>query len=455
MPVQLLAIARNTFIEAIRQPVFFVILLLSGLLQILNTWGTNFSMEYTDSAGMTGDDKLLLDVGLATVFVCGMLLAAFVATAVLSREIENKTVLTVVSKPISRTAVVLGKFLGVAVAITIAVMIMLSMLLLAVRHGVLSNATDTVDQPVLLAAALAVGLSMVIGAWCNFYYGWHFAQTATLVLLPTILFGWGATTFVNPDWQIQHPLDDIRAEVLIACYCLLLAILVLTAAATAASTRLGQVMTIVVCAGVFVFGLLANHFVGRHAFQNQPVGLIATAEPTIVGDQRFEDRGDRYRITLLAPPADDVIRIGTSFYYGPNPNGSGMLAPAFEPFIGEAEDELPLSSTGEPGRIAVVEMASDNGQEFFVEIVGTTRIEPTRPPQQDDYFFTEPTRTNPIALGLWGVVPNMQAFWLLDAVSQNRVVPTAHVGLVSGYAAMQIGALLALGVILFQKRDVG
>ena len=38
----------------------------------------------------------------------------FVATAVLSREIENKTVLTVVSKPIGRTTVIFGKYIGVA-----------------------------------------------------------------------------------------------------------------------------------------------------------------------------------------------------------------------------------------------------------------------------------------------------------------------------------------------------
>ena len=40
---------------------------------------------------------------------------AFVATAELSREIENKTVLTVVSKPVGRTTVIMGKYLGVSV----------------------------------------------------------------------------------------------------------------------------------------------------------------------------------------------------------------------------------------------------------------------------------------------------------------------------------------------------
>lgn len=455
MPVQLLTIARNTFVESIRQPIFFVIILLSALLQILNAWGTNFSMEYTDSAGMTGDDKLLLDVGLATVFVCGMLLAAFVATAVLSREIENKTVLTVVSKPISRAAVVLGKFVGVALAITVAVVIMLAVLLMAVRHGVLSNATDTVDQPVLLFGGLALLLSMGVGAWCNFYYGWHFAQTATLTLLPASLIAWIGVLFTSPEWALQHPLTDLRPEIALTCYCLLLAILVLSAVALAASTRLGQVLTIVVCAGVFLFGLLSNHLIGRHAFQNEWLGVIATAEPELAGVDAFEDRGDRYRITLLTPPESRAVEVGTSFYYSPFPNGTGMLVGAFPPFTGEARDAIDLNASGEPGRVSVVELATDDGQEFFVEIVGNTPVAVARPPRADDFFFTRPTGLNPVALGLWGVVPNMQSFWLLDAVSQNRAVPLSHAGLVTGYALMQIGALLALAIVLFQNRDVG
>src|SRR5690242_17231027 len=110
-------IARNTFVEAVRQPIFFVMIVICGVLQLFNTWSTGFSMGYSDSAEVSGDNKLLLDIGLATVLVCGMLLAAFVATAVVSREIENKTVLTVVSKPIGRPTVVLGKYLGVAASI--------------------------------------------------------------------------------------------------------------------------------------------------------------------------------------------------------------------------------------------------------------------------------------------------------------------------------------------------
>src|SRR5690606_13376871 len=110
---QLLNIARNTAVESIRQPIFVVLVLLGGVMMALNVPLSANTME----VGGLGDNKMLYDMGMSTIAIVGVLLAAFTATGVLSREIENKTVLTVVSKPVSRPVFVLGKFLGVAAAI--------------------------------------------------------------------------------------------------------------------------------------------------------------------------------------------------------------------------------------------------------------------------------------------------------------------------------------------------
>ena len=50
MPTQLLTIAKNTFVEAIRQPFYLFILLINGILQVFNTWGTGFAMGYGTTA---------------------------------------------------------------------------------------------------------------------------------------------------------------------------------------------------------------------------------------------------------------------------------------------------------------------------------------------------------------------------------------------------------------------
>ena len=45
MLLQFLTIARNTFIESVRQPVVFLLVMLSGLFQLLNTWNTGFAIN--------------------------------------------------------------------------------------------------------------------------------------------------------------------------------------------------------------------------------------------------------------------------------------------------------------------------------------------------------------------------------------------------------------------------
>src|SRR5678815_3481962 len=292
MLLQILTIPRNTFVESIRQPIFFVLVMVSGLLQLFNTWSTGFAMGYTESGEVSGDNKLLFDVGLATVFVCGTLLAAFIATAVVSREIENKTVLTVVSKPVARPTLILGKYTGVAGAMLVAIVPMLIFLLMGIRHGVMSNASDDIDGPVVLFTFLAIFLAILIAAWCNFFYGWYFSQTCMVLLLPGMILAYVLVLLVSKKWQFQHLQDDFKPQITYACYALTMALLVLTAVATAVSTRLGQVMTIVVCAGFFVFGLLTNHIIGRHVFHNSPVASIFSATADDLTRPFWEKAGD-------------------------------------------------------------------------------------------------------------------------------------------------------------------
>ena len=225
MPVQLSTIARNTFIEAIRQPIFFVIVALCGLFQLFNTWTAGFSLGYSDSAEVSGDNKMLLDIGLATVFVCGVILAAFIATAVVSREIENKTVLTVVSKPVARPTVILGKYLGVAGAMILAVIPMLLFLMMGLRHGVMSTAADTLDGPVWIFTTVAILLSFGVAVWCNFFYGWYFTQTAMVLIAPAMVLAYIFVLLVGKKWEWQPITTDFKGQITFACIGLTLALL--------------------------------------------------------------------------------------------------------------------------------------------------------------------------------------------------------------------------------------
>lgn len=478
---QLLTIARNTFVESIRQPIYFILIILSGIFQILLTWMTAFSMGQTQTSEVSADNKFLLDLGMGNIFVFGTLLAAFIATAVVSREIERKTILTVVSKPTPRPVVIIGKYLGVAAAILIAVALMTLFLLMSIRHGVMSTAADRLDGPVLLFSFSAVFLAVFLGTAANYLYGWPFSQTTVLVMLPAMILAYVGVLFIAKDWSIQ-PLYEVqyfyryqwrtleefvnrfgdkpevifacpsrisfptlKPQITMACASLSLAILVLTSVAVAASTRFGQVMTIVICAGVFLAGLLANSLIGRYAFKNDMVGIINLAEPTHPGFTPLSSDGDTYRIQLENLPTRLVRPGESSFYWGPIPTGARLNSPGYPRDLVNPSGRTPQT----PGVVVV----TAEGTDLTIRNVGGVAV--SRPPVKGDYAFIEPTDVNTLATAAWLVIPNLHHYWLLDAVSTNVPIPPRHLAMVAGYALTQIAFFLAAGVILFQKRDVG
>lgn len=448
----LLTIARNAFIESLRQPIVLVVVLMSGVLQYLNTAMSAYSMGYRSFAGeVKGDDKLLFDVGMGTLFICGILVASFVASAIVSREIENKTVLTIVSKPINRAAIVIGKFLGVMGASLLATTIMTFFLLLALRHGVMQNASDDLHMPVITFGLGAVFLSLGAGAFTNYTYGWSFTQTAMLVLTPAIAIAYVAAAPFDAHWKLAPLTDVLKPEVIKACIASIGALVVLTSIATAASTRLGQVMTIMICLGVFMLGLLSDYFIGRHAFENTPVGEIEITEPVKPGMEGFDRPGDEL-LVYFGSPYDVDVRPGDRFFFGTSPNGLGMITPDFpEPDAGLELDKV-LFDAGVPGAVVILEATPES---MRIKQFGGSAVRLARPPEGGDWVFLEPTTVNWTARTAWSLIPRMHSFWLVDAVSQARPIPISYVGLVLLYSLVQAGGFMGVAILLFQGRDLG
>lgn len=513
MLTSLTAIARTAFIESLRQPIFLVLVLVAGVLQVLVLASAGFTLGYNyDAAGdLAADNRMLFEVSLSSIFVCSLVLASLSATAIVSREIEKKTVLTVVSKPVPRAAVIVGKYLGVAGALTIAALIMVLIMLFTIRHGVMSTARDVIDQPVVAFGGGAILLSVILAAVGNFLYGWSFSQVAVVLMAPFLFVGYVITLHVSKEWTFQPTMTDLKTQVIAASYAILVSVLVLTAAATAASTRLGQVMTIVACLALFMVGLLSNYFVGRLAFENNPVGQIQAAttvdgetiyavlgtEAEELAQERAEriaqvvgrdinslfpdgvqpsqfipwrealemvDRGDpatdrvmfrgndaRYQITLDAPP-DALVEVGTTIYYGASPNGVGLSVPSYtvDGLIDMSVNNLNAQSV--PNAI-VVESIDD--LTYTVRQIGPRGIPTERPPLPNDYLFTQPTDIKPVQAVVWAALPNFQVYYLADAVTQGVRIPITHLLLVTAYAGMQVIVLLSLAVLMFQDRDVG
>ncbi|QNN22767.1 hypothetical protein HED60_10980 [Planctomycetales bacterium ZRK34] len=276
---QIWTIARNTFTESIRQPIFIVVLGAACLLLVLNPALSAYTLD--------DDNKLLIDLGLSTIFLGGLFLAAFTATGVLAREIENKTVLTVISKPIGRPAFILGKYLGVTGALSVAFWIWSIVFLLTVRHKVMSTASDHFDAPVLAFGFCALLIAAGVATWGNYFYGWVFTSRLTGWLAGTITLAYLLVLMITPKWQFQSITTEFVADdgkllqIITALMLVLEALAVICAVAIACSTRLGQVMTLAICLAIFLVGLSSDYFFGQYVETYPAVWLIYGLAPNV------------------------------------------------------------------------------------------------------------------------------------------------------------------------------
>lgn len=262
MNLKLYAIARNTFVETVRQPIYGVLLWVAAGLIVLSPSLAAFSLE------SGGDSKVMKDVCLATLLLYGLLASVFSATSVITREIVDQTVLTVVSKPVSRPIFLIGKYLGVCGAMVVGYTMLTIVFFMAARHGVMETATDTLDGPVLILGGIALLVSLVVAVFGNYVYGWNFATTLLGTVLPLGAVALLFVLFFKRDWTPQPPIVDFGdLKLLYATMMTFFGVLILTAFAVALSARFSQVITLTLCAGVYLLGLLSDYYLGRPALE--------------------------------------------------------------------------------------------------------------------------------------------------------------------------------------------
>jgi ABC-type transport system involved in multi-copper enzyme maturation permease subunit len=150
-------IALNTFRENLRDKILYNLLLFALLV-------IGASVLLADLT-ITEHHRIVTDVGLAAINLVGVIIAIFVGIGLVSKEIEHRTVYTIMARPISRTQFVLGKYLGLVVTISVNVAIMLVMFLGTMwMHGAeihlgLLQAVVLIEVELLLVTAIALFFS--------------------------------------------------------------------------------------------------------------------------------------------------------------------------------------------------------------------------------------------------------------------------------------------------------
>ncbi len=227
-------IARATTKEAIRQPLFPLLMALAILVLVTNTFVPFFSF---------GEDyRMLIDCGLATILICGLLLAVWTSSTSIADEIEGKTAMTLLSKPINRRQFVLGKFVGIMVAVFWLILPLMICFLALVYYKVGYDSRESANPDPESSFKLTIMLNTIPGLILSFFE-----------------------------------------------------ICVLTSVSVAISTRVPMVVNMVTCFAIFVVGHVTSVMVERGVLHLEVVQftarLIATALPNL---ELFKNRGSQH-----------------------------------------------------------------------------------------------------------------------------------------------------------------
>jgi ABC-type transport system involved in multi-copper enzyme maturation permease subunit len=218
------AIAWTTGKEAVSQPLFYVILAIGAFLLILfpfvpyNTFGE--------------DVKVVKETGLTLIMVLSIILALWTASVSIAEEIEGRTALTLLSKPIGRRQFIVGKFLGILGPVVILFILLGGIFLSSVSYKVVYDSRET----------------------------------------------------NNPDPTSQQCYEEI-CQIAPGLELAFLEAVVMAAISVAISTRLPMLPNLIICASVYVLGhivpMLANSAVGRFPVVPFIADLLSTVLPML------------------------------------------------------------------------------------------------------------------------------------------------------------------------------
>jgi ABC-type transport system involved in multi-copper enzyme maturation permease subunit len=235
-------IALATAKEAIRQPAFFVLAFIAGSSLVCSIFVSYFTF---------GEDiKMYKDTGLTTISFAGLLLALLTASSTVAEEIEGKTAITLLSKPINRRQFIVGKFLGIELGV--------------------------------LVMFLILGALFEMGVWYKYAYDLREAA------------GGIAETAKQLD-QVKQVLPGLALG--------FLEVTILASISVAISTRLPMLVNLVVCIAIFFLGHLSPVLVEqtKQGTVNELVSFMARLFAWLLPSLEFFNAGPAISTGAMIP----------------------------------------------------------------------------------------------------------------------------------------------------------
>lgn len=160
--IRVFTIANNGFQEVIRERILYFI----GFFSLLLILAQRILPEI--AAGT--HEKILLDVGIGAIAILSVIVAIFIGTALINKEIEKRTLLMLIPKPISRGEIVLGKHLGLTAVLAVMITIMMTIYLGTLSLSQIEyplGALVTAGVYLLLELSLIVAVAILFGVFTS------------------------------------------------------------------------------------------------------------------------------------------------------------------------------------------------------------------------------------------------------------------------------------------------
>lgn len=150
-------IVENTFIEVIRDRILYGLVVFAILLI-----GLSLALG---QLSFSEQNRIAIDFGMVGVQLSSVILAIFIGSTLVSKEIEKQTILTILSRSISRPQFLIGKFFGL-LCVVITIQIGLSLILFMIsflQQAPLGLSFLIALWGILLESVVLLGITMLMG----------------------------------------------------------------------------------------------------------------------------------------------------------------------------------------------------------------------------------------------------------------------------------------------------
>jgi ABC-type transport system involved in multi-copper enzyme maturation permease subunit len=179
---RIFVMASNVFQEVIRDRILYII----GFYTLILAAAIRLIPEFAAST----EGKIFLDFGLVLMSAIALIVAVFVGTGLINKEIEKRTVLVLIAKPISRSEFIAGKYLGLSAVLAVLITIMTVIYLGFLQVGQIPYAITSI---LIAVVFLFLQISLITAAAIGFG---SFTSSLLAVILTFAVYLMGS---ISPD----------------------------------------------------------------------------------------------------------------------------------------------------------------------------------------------------------------------------------------------------------------